>query len=182
MRKMIDCMQLSILVVDDDSIARGYLKSALHALNCQKVHEASKADKVITACERHRPHIVFLDIDLGGSNGLDLIREVSQVLDGNYIVMVSAHSTLNNVKRALGEGARGFIVKPFTMAKIQEAINNACMYLNSEQHAEMENIEPKSTTSKKETDHSESEISEGITETQAENVDLDIDRGVESSS
>ncbi len=116
---------LSALVVDDDSIARGYLKSALRALECREVQEVSKADQVLPACLRFRPDIVFLDIDLAGSNGLELIGQILQKRSGQYIVMVSAHSTVGNVKQSLESGARGFIVKPFTMAKIREALLNA---------------------------------------------------------
>jgi len=38
------------------------------------------------------------------------------------IVMVSAHSTMDNVKRAIKQGARGFVVKPYSLAKVKDVM------------------------------------------------------------
>lgn len=120
-----EVVRISVLIVEDDPVARGYLRSALSALECGNVHEVSRADRIVSACELYRPHVAFLDIDLDGCNGIDMIKQLLQVRPGLHIVMVSAYSTLENVQRALAEGACGFIVKPFTMGKILEALDNA---------------------------------------------------------
>jgi len=124
--------QLRILIVDDDALMRGYLKTALQRVTEGVVLEVAKADEVIDACRRHRPSIVFLDIDLGGRNGLELIKGIMGQRSDTYIIMVSAHSTLENAKRALEDGARGFIVKPFTMAKIMAALTRALNQLSAD--------------------------------------------------
>jgi len=124
--------QLRILIVDDDALMRGYLKNALKHVTEGVVQEVAKADEVIDACRRHRPAIVFLDIDLAGRNGLELIKGIMGQKSDTYIIMVSAHSTLENAKKALEDGARGFIVKPFNTAKIMEALARAFNQLSAE--------------------------------------------------
>jgi len=118
-------MELKVLIVDDDVNARHFLGSALRAAGCYEIQEVSKADQVMDACDKYQPHVVFLDIDLGGVNGLDVMRYILEERPKQYFVVVSAHNTMDNVKRALSGGARGFIVKPFTAGKVQEAYTNA---------------------------------------------------------
>jgi len=125
--------ELVVLVVDDDAIARGFLRQTLNALQCMNVNEVGSAGEVLAACERFQPNIIFLDIELNGVNGLDLIPEILGATSDQFIVMVSAHGTVDNVKGALEKGVRGFIVKPFTSAKILAALNNACEFLNAKQ-------------------------------------------------
>ena len=116
---------LRALIVDDDSTVRSYLGSTLHLLGCPDVHETWRDVDVLAACRQHRPDIIFLDIELGSANGLDLIGEILQQRAEQFIVILSGHGTVDNVRVAMANGASGFIVKPFSIAKIEQALRNA---------------------------------------------------------
>lgn len=117
--------QLRALIVDDDALIRSYLSSTLRQLGCQNITEARSEPDALSASARQTPDIIFLDIELEGSSGLDLIAQLLQQHPGLCIVMLSGNGTLDNVRAAIASGASGFIVKPFTTAKIKQALQNA---------------------------------------------------------
>lgn len=116
---------LRVLIVDDDAISRDYLRTVLRALQCGEISEAASATNAVKACAGSKAELVFLDIDLAGGSGIDLIKTILATHPDTFIVMLSAHSTLDNIKASTAQGARGFIVKPFTAAKIQQVLANA---------------------------------------------------------
>lgn len=116
---------LRALIIDDDFTVRGYLGSTLRLLGCPDVLETWRDVDVLAACRQHRPDIIFLDIELGSANGLDLIGEILQQRAEQFIVILSGHGTVDNVRVAMANGASGFIVKPFSIAKIEQALRNA---------------------------------------------------------
>ncbi|TMP27312.1 two-component system response regulator [Pseudoalteromonas rubra] len=110
--------QISILIVDDVGTVRSFLHQTLMHLGIDNVKEASTAKQCITACEERHFDIVFLDIELPDGNGKELIAELAEINPDINVVMVSAHSTVDNVKDAIERGAKGFVVKPFSPKKI----------------------------------------------------------------
>ncbi|AOT09257.1 response regulator [Pseudoalteromonas luteoviolacea] len=110
--------QISILIVDDVGTVRSFLHQTLMHLGIDNVKEASTAKQCIAACEESHFDIVFLDIELPDGDGKELIAELAQINPDINVVMVSAHSTVDNVKDAIERGAKGFVVKPFSPKKI----------------------------------------------------------------
>lgn len=119
---------LRVLIVDDDAMSREYLRTVLRALECGETSEAGADEDVVKACARSQADVVFLDIDLAGGNGIDLIKPILAEHPDAFIAMFSAHSTLDNIKASTAQGARGFIVKPFSAAKIQQVLSNAASH------------------------------------------------------
>lgn len=119
---------LRILVVDDDAMSRDYLRTVLRALQCTEISETASGANVAQVSKRERAELVFLDIDLAGGNGIELIAPILAEQPDTFIVMLSAHSTLDNIKTSTANGARGFIVKPFTAARIQQVLANAAQH------------------------------------------------------
>src|SRR3546814_3814353 len=46
------------------------------SLKCGEIADAGADEDVVTACKRSQAEVVFLDIDLGGGNGIDLIKPI----------------------------------------------------------------------------------------------------------
>ena len=110
--------QLSILIVDDVSTVRSFLSQTLMHLGIENVKEASTAAQCISECRAANFNIIFLDIELPDGDGKELIAQINELSPGANVVMVSAHSGVENVKDAIGRGAKGFVVKPFSPKKI----------------------------------------------------------------
>ena len=110
--------QLSILIVDDVSTVRSFLSQTLMHLGIENVKEASTAKQCISECQAANYNMIFLDIELPDGDGKELIAQINDINPETNVVMVSAHSAVENVKEAIDKGAKGFAVKPFTPKKI----------------------------------------------------------------
>lgn len=121
---------ISILIADDDATTRYVLRLLLLEHEFNVVGEAPDGAKAIEMCASLRPHIVFMDIQMPKMNGNEATQEIRRMLPRTGIIMVSAVSTMDNVRQALQAGASGFVVKPFTAAKLTDAID-ICLKTNS---------------------------------------------------
>ena len=110
--------QLSILIVDDVSTVRSFLSQTLMHLGIENVKEASTAAQCISECRAANFNIIFLDIELPDGDGKELIAQINELSPETNVVMVLAHSGVENVKDAIDRGAKGFVVKPFSPKKI----------------------------------------------------------------
>ena len=59
-----------------------------------------------------------------GKSGLEVLASINSLAKVPWTVIVSAHSTTDNFKKAIENGAKGFVVKPYTVAKIKQMIDN----------------------------------------------------------
>lgn len=108
----------SALLVDDTSTVRDYLRQILDQLGVTTIYEAADgacAEQLFTA---HHPQLIFLDIQLPDINGKVLLRRFKQQDKQAHVFMVSAHSSVENLKDALAGGADAFVVKPFSAKRI----------------------------------------------------------------
>lgn len=112
----------SVLIVDDGADVRAFLRSALRALYHCKVFESHSPEQAILQYAKQPADLVFLDIQMPGMDGLSLLQELKALHRNARIVMISAHGTADNVKRAVSEGAVGFVLKPFNMQRIKAVV------------------------------------------------------------
>src|SRR5947209_4260370 len=101
--------RLSILVVDDDPLARKVMAAHLggHAVD----FAADKA-KACAKLEAGSPDVCFIDLQLGAAgdcSGLDIIRLCAS--KGIYAVVMSGHDSETLVERAYGLGCSDFYAK-----------------------------------------------------------------------
>ena len=114
--------QSSILIVDDVSSVRYFLNQNLRILGACKIQEASTGQQALDAVSHTHPNVVFLDIELPDGNGHDVLNRIKQLDPECHVVIMSAHSTVENLKRSVEGGACGFMAKPFTPQKIQSTL------------------------------------------------------------
>ena len=115
-------VEKSILIVDDVSEMRELLKQTLRKLDIHKISEAGDAKSALASYKQSPTDAVFLDINMPGGNGLDALRELKEMNEDVKVIMITAESSVDNVVSALGSGADGFIVKPYSIDKIKDAI------------------------------------------------------------
>ena len=114
-----------ILVVEDEAITVSALKRELASLGYEVAGIASAADQALKAVALHKPDLVLMDITLaGGVNGI--IAAVA--IRGTFhvpVVFLTAHADDRTMDRAVGAGAFGYVLKPFTGAELKGAIETA---------------------------------------------------------
>ena len=119
------------LVVDDEDGIRKYVSMTLGTLGLA-AEGAHTAEAAIAALERNQPDIVFLDIALGESDAVDVIRRLGELRYGGIVQLMSGSksSLLDDVHRigALhGLNMCPPLEKPFRREAIQQAV--ACLPL-----------------------------------------------------
>lgn len=119
---------ISLLVVDDDPIQLMMASEMISKLNINCITE-SNPDRVISLVDSKLFDILFIDINLAGSTGFELISRINK-LENNInkntpIVALSARSDISNEKMR-SSGFSDFLNKPFTSDQLKDMI---CRYV-----------------------------------------------------
>ncbi|MCU4675452.1 response regulator [Catenovulum sp. 2E275] len=119
-----------VLIVDDSRVMRDFLRKMLIELGFNHFIEASNAKDALAKYQQEQPHFTFLDIELGDESGLDVFEEILAEDIEAKVTIITAHSTIGNVKKAMSLGAKGFLVKPFQPQKLLLAVKNMSNHSN----------------------------------------------------
>jgi DNA-binding NarL/FixJ family response regulator len=115
---------LRMLLVDDHPLVRAGIRAALRQqLGHLRIEEAGRATEALAMMAAHRPQIVLLDINLPGTNGLDLARRIRLVDSRIKVLMVAADVDPWTVNEAMEAGASGFVAKTNSAALLPAAID-----------------------------------------------------------
>lgn len=116
--------QARILVVDDEELIRELLYELL-TKSGHDVVVAENADKALKACKKGPFDVVFMDLRLGKTNGVEVFRQVKQLLPGARYLFLSGDPKIEEVWQIVRkEGADGFIHKPFDINEIDVAVSH----------------------------------------------------------
>jgi DNA-binding NtrC family response regulator len=113
-----------ILVVDDDPYIQEALGDRLESLG-YGVTRASDGKQALEFIDHQDPQIVFLDIEMPGMKGLDVLREIRRREKDFPVVMITAYGSIDLAVEAMKEGAYDFIPKPFKAGHIALVVDKA---------------------------------------------------------
>jgi DNA-binding NtrC family response regulator len=112
---------LSILMVDDARSERVLLRQAIYDVRRNlRLFEAASAREARDVFRSYALDLVFLDVELPGASGLELLPYLHHADPHLPVVMVTHHSTQDVVVQSLRQGAFGFIVKPYNLNKLKD--------------------------------------------------------------
>jgi two-component system, NarL family, nitrate/nitrite response regulator NarL len=116
---------MNILLVDDHTLFREALHHMLNQLDTQVVVlEAANAEEAAQLISRSRNlDLVLLDIDLPGIDGLTALPSLRELAPTVPIVVLSGSETPLHVKRALDNGAVGYIPKSCSSHEMLAALH-----------------------------------------------------------
>jgi len=115
--------KIKTLIADDVEGLRQLLKAHLKQFNCEVVKEVADGNKVIDAIQQSAPDLVLLDINMPGRNGLDILKDLSEQAIHDKVWIISGDDDQQTINRAREYGAKGFINKPFTIEKLNQAFS-----------------------------------------------------------
>jgi len=113
---------VTVLIADDEPLMRQLLASILRSMGYTNIQQAGDGPQAVAAINDDGVDIAFLDIDMPGFTGLEVLDIARNTRPDCFFVIVSSHSGLDNVLAALNSGARGFIVKPYNAQKIHDVL------------------------------------------------------------
>lgn len=112
---------LRVAVVDDERLARQALRALLAAHpGVEVVGEASRLDEAAALVRRERPDVVFLDIQLRGETGFDLLARVERTFHTVFVTAFDAYAV-----RAFEVHALDYLLKPVDPARLADALARA---------------------------------------------------------
>ncbi|MCA6078525.1 LytR/AlgR family response regulator transcription factor [Fulvivirga sedimenti] len=110
---------MKALVVDDSRLARNELKRLLKDFdNVQVVGEAANALEAIEKIETDKPDLIFLDIQMPGKNGFELLEELDATPD---VIFTTAYDEY--AIKAFEFNALDYLLKPVQKDRLAGAIN-----------------------------------------------------------
>ena len=114
-------MALKAMIIDDEPFARDDLRYMLAAHpDIEVVWEAGKFDEAKKLLAAHRPDVVFLDLQLRGGSGFDLLPDIRS--DTTQVIFVTAHEEY--AVQALSADAVDCLLKPVSADCLAEALTH----------------------------------------------------------
>jgi DNA-binding NarL/FixJ family response regulator len=111
-----------ILIIDDHPIVRRGLREILQADEDLEVTEASDSGEALRLLSQHSYQLVILDLDLPGTNGLDLLKEIRRNHRRSRVLVLSIYPEDQFAVRVLKAGASGFLSKDAAPEQLLKAI------------------------------------------------------------
>ncbi len=114
---------IRVLLVDDHAVVRTGFRLLLQSHS--ELSVAGEADSGETACQRYlelEPDVVVMDLAMPGMGGLEALRRIRARHPGARVLALSAHDDPMHARRALSEGALGFLSKRGAPEALIEAV------------------------------------------------------------
>ncbi|NRD47119.1 LytR/AlgR family response regulator transcription factor [Corallococcus exiguus] len=112
-----------VLVVDDEPLARSNVTHLLaQASDITAVQQCEGGQDAIVVILRERPDLVFLDVQMPGCDGFDVLREVG-VERMPPVIFVTAFDQY--AVRAFETNALDYLLKPFSDSRFRDALDRA---------------------------------------------------------
>lgn len=113
-----------VAIVDDDEAVREATKALLRSIGLA-AEAFSSGEEFLGSPHLGRTACLITDINMPGMNGLDLYRHVSTLPRSIPTILITAYPNESVRARALGEGAIGYLVKPFREDDLLDCIRSA---------------------------------------------------------
>jgi two-component system chemotaxis response regulator CheY len=113
-----------VLIIDDSSATRAYVRAALEELADMQVSEATSGFDALRILPRERFDLLLVDINMPNINGLELISFIrrSETHRETPLLIISTEASERDRARAMTLGANGYLAKPFTAEALAEAV------------------------------------------------------------
>lgn len=119
-----DGKRVSILVAEDNTALRDYLRSALE--NRYNVSTARNGEEAYCQAINEQPDLVLTDIVMPGMSGIELCRKIKENSRTSAIgvILLTAHNLQNYEVSGYRVGADAYVAKPFSLEVLFSRIDN----------------------------------------------------------
>jgi len=132
---MADRPPIRVLIVDDEPLARQRLEDLLRAeAGVEIVASVDNGEAAVDAVRSLHPDIAFLDVQMPGKTGIDVVREVGPEAMP-LTIFVTAYDRY--ALQAFDLAAVDYLVKPFDDERFEQAFQRARRYVELEEMGEL---------------------------------------------
>src|SRR6266581_1116404 len=120
-------MAASILIVDDDAVARRLVENMVQKCGYESVtvDSGDAAIAMLTAPDAAPIDALVLDLVMPGLDGMGVLAKIREAGLNVPVIAQTAHGGIDNVVSAMRAGAHDFVVKPVGMERLQVSLRNA---------------------------------------------------------
>lgn len=122
----------SILVVDDDLLVRRAVAMTLRGLG-YTTYEAANGNEAVELYRQHHDAIraVVLDVIMPGMSGRATYAAMRSVDPSVAVLLMSGYTKNEDVQVLLEQGARGFVMKPYSVEVLARSLADALKQANA---------------------------------------------------
>jgi two-component system, LytTR family, response regulator len=107
------------IIIDDERLARNELRRLLlHHPEIEIVDEAANAGEAIEKIEQHNPDLIFLDVQMPGKTGFEMLQELD---DAPCVVFTTAYDEY--AIKAFEVNALDYLLKPIEPQRLADAVH-----------------------------------------------------------
>jgi DNA-binding NtrC family response regulator len=113
-----------ILVIDDELFVRELLQEFL-TKEGYKVYTAESGEKGIELVKATPVEIALIDLKMPGIDGISTLKEIKRIAPNTTAIILTGYPTIESSIEALRSGAYDYVVKPFKLNDLKNAIQKA---------------------------------------------------------
>lgn len=118
---------MNLLLVDDEAFALEALEHAINwkSLGIDQVFTCGNIKAARQICQESDIQIMICDIEMPNGTGLDLAKWLSENYPDLLILFLTCHSDFSFAKEAISYHAFAYLLKPFDIEEISQAVEEA---------------------------------------------------------
>src|SRR6478735_11219340 len=123
-------MPIKAIIIDDERLARTELKKLLQEFSdIEVVDEAANVDEGVEKIETQNPDLIFLDIQMPGKTGFDLLAELDKA---PHVIFTTAYDEY--ALKAFEVNALDYLLKPIEPKRLSDAIHKLQYEISKEKN------------------------------------------------
>ena len=114
-----------LLLADDHRMLRDSLRRSLEEHGMDVVGEAADGQEAVRLAQALHPEVVLMDVSMPNLDGVEATRQISMLVPGSQVVMLTMHADGDVMARAIQAGAVGYLVKDCSIDDVVSAVKLA---------------------------------------------------------
>ena len=128
-------LSLRILIADDEAPARFALRRALSQPQFE-ILEAADGESALELLRTKRPELVFLDLNMPGKGGQEVLRELGPAARESEIIVLTANDSVSAAVECIRLGAADFVTKPYEVEQLRAVCRRVAQRCELQQRVE----------------------------------------------
>jgi len=112
---------IKLLVVDDEKGITDSLKNFFEQRGFS-VEAANSGKEAIEIVAKDKPHIIFLDVKMGGMDGIEALEEIKKLDNNIKVIILSVVEDAEILNKAMSLGADDYVEKPFRLDYLEDLV------------------------------------------------------------
>jgi DNA-binding NarL/FixJ family response regulator len=114
-----------LLLADDHRMLRDSLRRSMEENGFDVVGEAGDGAEAVRLAQELQPDVVLMDVSMPILDGVEATRQITRLVPGAQIVMLTMHADGDVMARAIQAGAIGYLVKDCAITDVVSAVGLA---------------------------------------------------------